>query len=182
MKWPGNVNITRNNMSFYLNLGSPMQHNDFKNISRTAAKGVAGHSERMLMVKTYRHGYKFPGGGAKAGEDLLQALSREIKEETGMSVVNIGNEVGTVYEKRPDIYDPLKNFIMKTVFIKCSIDETAFCELSLDAYEKELGFTPVFINIKEAIAENEHIIMANPDFDPWLFRDTMVLKRLLGNF
>ena len=169
-------------MSFYLSLGFQIQSNDFDSISRNAAKGVVGHPERMLMIKTYHHGYKFPGGGVKTGEDLLKALSREIKEETGFSVVNTGDEVGVVYEKRTDIYDPSKIFIMKTVFIKCSINEKTFCELSLDAYEKELGFTPVFISLKEALAENERIITVNPDFDTWLFRDTQVLKRLLESF
>jgi 8-oxo-dGTP pyrophosphatase MutT (NUDIX family) len=90
-------------MSFYLSLGFQIQSNDFDSISRNAAKGVVGHPERMLMIKTYRHDYKFPGGGVKTGEDLLKALSREIKEETGFSVVNTGDEVGVVYEKRVDI-------------------------------------------------------------------------------
>lgn len=42
-----------------------------------------GHG-KILLVKTRDGGWVFPGGQVEVGENLLDALSREIKEESGI--------------------------------------------------------------------------------------------------
>lgn len=49
--------------------------------------------DRVLLVRQYRYaadvfGYELPGGIADAGEDLLQAAQRELREETGAVAEN----------------------------------------------------------------------------------------------
>jgi 8-oxo-dGTP diphosphatase len=40
----------------------------------------------ILLVKTRDGGWVFPGGQVELGEDLITALCREVKEESGMDV------------------------------------------------------------------------------------------------
>lgn len=40
-----------------------------------------------MLVKTYHGGWVFPGGQVEVGENLIDAVSREIKEESGINVI-----------------------------------------------------------------------------------------------
>jgi len=42
----------------------------------------------LLLDHTYIKGYGLPGGMVKAGEDIETALRREIKEETGLDIID----------------------------------------------------------------------------------------------
>lgn len=43
---------------------------------------------KVLLVHSKKYGYlKFPGGGIESGEDHVQALCREVREETGLEVI-----------------------------------------------------------------------------------------------
>lgn len=48
---------------------------------------------KILLVKTLRRGWEFPGGQVELGESLTDALVREICEESGIDVV-VGELVG----------------------------------------------------------------------------------------
>ena len=41
---------------------------------------------QILLVKTPRRGWELPGGQVEQGEDLIQALIREAREESGCEV------------------------------------------------------------------------------------------------
>jgi 8-oxo-dGTP diphosphatase len=45
------------------------------------------HAGRVLLVETPRRGWECPGGQVECGEDLVEALQRETREETGCGVV-----------------------------------------------------------------------------------------------
>jgi 8-oxo-dGTP pyrophosphatase MutT (NUDIX family) len=44
---------------------------------------VFNASGQVLLVRTAKAGWELPGGRVETGEDLLQALQREVLEETG---------------------------------------------------------------------------------------------------
>lgn len=48
---------------------------------------VENEQGHILLVKTQHDGWVFPGGQVEAGENLMDALSREIKEESGIDAV-----------------------------------------------------------------------------------------------
>lgn len=59
-------------------------------ISRSATLGVRGvvvnpNGHVLLLRHTYTPGWHFPGGGVEKGETCALALSRELKEEAGIT-------------------------------------------------------------------------------------------------
>jgi len=52
----------------------------------TAAGVVENDKGEILLVKTYHGGWVFPGGQVEVGETLIDAVIREIKEESGINV------------------------------------------------------------------------------------------------
>lgn len=52
-----------------------------------AAAGVVENEKgEILLVKTYHAGWVFPGGQVEIGENVVDAVVREIKEESGINV------------------------------------------------------------------------------------------------
>ena len=51
-----------------------------------AAGVVENEKEEILLVNTYHGGWVFPGGQVEVGENIIDAVIREIKEESGINV------------------------------------------------------------------------------------------------
>jgi 8-oxo-dGTP diphosphatase len=47
---------------------------------------ITNNADEVLLQLSPRRGWEFPGGRVEEGEDLIQALIREVKEETGLDV------------------------------------------------------------------------------------------------
>ncbi len=71
---------------------------------RNSVYGIVTKDDKILVVRTRSTGlYAFPGGGIKLGEPILDALHREIMEETGIKV-----QIGECLFNQQDFfyYDP----------------------------------------------------------------------------
>lgn len=53
---------------------------------------VTNDKDEVLMVKTYNYGWVFPGGQVEVGENVIDAVKREVMEEAGVEI-----EVGEVF-------------------------------------------------------------------------------------
>ncbi len=59
-----------------------------------AASGLISHSDgKILLIRSPRRGWEFPGGQVEEGENLIEAFQREIQEEAGVTA-SIGPLVG----------------------------------------------------------------------------------------
>ncbi|WP_440895611.1 NUDIX hydrolase [Amphibacillus sp. Q70] len=59
-----------------------------------AVGGIVEDGEgNILLVKTHHGGWVFPGGQVEVGENLMDALAREVKEESGIDI-QISNLIG----------------------------------------------------------------------------------------
>ena len=54
-------------------------------------KGRILVSQRTLNAKLYPGKWQVPGGKVESGENYLEALKREVKEETDLEIVSINN-------------------------------------------------------------------------------------------
>ena len=54
-------------------------------------KGRILVSQRALNAKLYPGKWQVPGGKVESGENYLEALKREVKEETDLEIVSINN-------------------------------------------------------------------------------------------
>ncbi|MFH0779984.1 MAG: VTT domain-containing protein [Parcubacteria group bacterium] len=101
-----------------------------------------------LLFVSNEHYYKLPGGGIDKGEDKIQALIREVKEEVG-SAIEITGEVGKIIEHRS----------------KWNLKQVSYCYLGkiiskgkpeFTEGEVSHGFELVWLNLDEAISKVEN--------------------------
>ncbi len=68
----------------------------------TVAGVIRDDDGLVLLVRTKDKGWMFPGGQVEVGEDLMQALSREAKEESNCTALHFDGRVTyRVYTTRP---------------------------------------------------------------------------------
>jgi len=53
---------------------------------------VINEKDEVLLVKNNRRGWEFPSGQVEVGENVISAVTREVKEESGVDI-----EVGEVF-------------------------------------------------------------------------------------
>ena len=59
-----------------------------------AVSGLISHPNgKILLIRSPRRGWEFPGGQVEEGENLIEAFQREIREESGITA-SIGPLVG----------------------------------------------------------------------------------------
>lgn len=122
-------------------------------IYRTAVRGIIFRDGRLLMIESTDGELKFPGGGAKEGEDDVKTLIRETLEETGFSVIpETVREFGEIEEKRLALYE---NKIWHQInrYYFCEVGEKQ-SECGYSENERARGFKPVWYTLDEALEKN----------------------------
>lgn len=118
--------------------------------------------------------YKIPGGGMEAGESRIQTLVREVKEETGLHVIEEAvTELGEMIEMRRDIFDPAKKYICHSLFYYCKVVDGVQDELQLTASERAKGYELKWEAPEEICRRNGINARA-----PWIIRDTAFVQML----
>lgn len=153
---------------------------------RLAVRAVIHAGEKVLMVKTNRGDYKFPGGGVEEGETPEEALRREVCEETGYADIAIGPCIGTTFEQNVDIEDANAFFQMKSLYFVCRLNSDKKLAKAMDSYEEKLGFCGGFWEIEEVYQANAALLEAERRklpkgmivSIPWLEREVEVLDHL----
>lgn len=121
---------------------------------RKAARAIVFDKENnvALLHASKNDYYKLPGGGIEDGEDIMEALNREIKEEAGCSIKNI-KELGEIEE-----YRNIDSLHQISFCFVAEVDGDKG-EPQFTQSETEEGFKPVWMSIDQAIEtlENKNI-------------------------
>ncbi len=145
-------------------------------IARRARRAIIFKDDCLLLVKSEKYGeLKFPGGGIDPDETPFQTLSREVMEETGYGITQTIVPFGSTVEFGKDFLGEYDIFKQESEYYLCELHGEPQA-LSLDDYEIDYGYHPVFALPQMAIANNE-AIPANEKI-PWKERDTLILKLL----
>ena len=155
---------------------------DAKKFYRPSVRGIIFDDEgRIAMIYSRKyHFYKFPGGGIEGDETHLETLAREIKEETGMTLIpESAKEFGEVL-KIQNGDDPNEEIIhiQQNFYYTCRVEDE-IGEQDLDDDEKESEFVLKFVPIEEAIRANAAFNGDDPFKKQMAERERRVLEFLL---
>lgn len=146
---------------------------------RNSARSIIIEGRKIAMVHSLKYDYyKFPGGGIKAGEDPVEAMIRETREEAGLVVVpDTVREYGYVHRIQKSDQDETECFIQDNYYYLCKVEKDIVPQ-KLDDYEGREHYTLEYIDPKAAIRRNRRI-MQNPFDQVMLEREARVLELLI---
>ncbi|MFT6070065.1 MAG: ADP-ribose pyrophosphatase YjhB (NUDIX family) [Bacteriovoracaceae bacterium] len=140
----------------------------------TRALAISGQSVLMLFTERYND-YSFPGGGLDCGEDKVQGMIRELREETGAKNIQNIKEFGIYEEHRPWYKDDYDIQHMISYCYTCTVDDD-LGTTSLEDYEIKNGMGPVWVNIDKAISHNLETIAHSKKKGMSVERETFLLQ------
>ena len=128
-------------------------------IYRVAVRGIIFIDGKLLMTEDKYGEVKLPGGGIDQGEDDVQALVREVKEETGYDVkVETIVPFGEIEEKRLSVHEPMIWHQISRLYF-CEVhSEQGTCDYTEN--EKKYGFRQVLYTLEEALEKNRKMLDA----------------------
>ena len=139
-----------------------------------SVRGIIMRDGKLAMQCSRDGEYKIPGGGLEEGESRIDALIREIKEETGLHVCeDTIQELGVIVELRKDLFQESQKYICHSLFYYCEVDGIQD-ELKLTASEVAKGYELKWATPQEVYERNILI-----EKDPWNILDTAFIKLLI---
>lgn len=153
-----------------------------KGFTRCAIRAVVIKNKKILMVHSGVNGdYKFPGGGVEKDEDHHETLKREVLEECGLHLSSVDSFLGALTEYSKAQEEELDYFKMESFYYHCAVDDVDFMELNLDDYERDLDFSPKWVDINTAITANRTVLESTTQPPRWTKRELIFLEYLKEN-
>ena len=162
---------------FEITLGNSIPAN-VKVISRTGVRAIIWSGQSLLMMKSNRGDYKFPGGGVEAGESDKQALARELIEETGYTDFVIRELTGQAVQAHPDRIQKGAWYHLRSPYYNVHLNSWEQQPVKLTEKEIREGFHRVWITPEAAIEANKAIPI-DPFKNFYIERENSVLQELV---
>ena len=145
-----------------------------KAFCRPSARALIFREGKLAVIYSHAHKfYKIPGGGIEEGEDMVEAMIREVKEEVGLTVIPKSvREYGYVRRIQKGHYEPV--FIQDNYYYFCEVEEKQVASKFSESEKKE-GFEAQFVALEEAIKVNEDFLKENHD-DGMIDRELRIMK------
>lgn len=145
-------------------------------ILRYAVRGIFFVDGKLVLIKNKFDEVKIPGGGIEKGESEIDALLREVKEESGYDVIKESIEPFLeIEEKRMSTHEEMIWHQFNRIYL-CKVADK-FGECSFTEHEKKYDFKRVYCTIDEALAFNE--AMAKKEkHSVWEYREYITFSKL----
>lgn len=130
---------------------------DLPEIVRTAVRGIIFVDGKLLLIEDDKNEVKLPGGGREEGEADIETLIREVREETGCTVIpETVRPFGYIEEKRRSFHEDCIWHQFSRLYFCDVTDERGDTEYSEN--EKKHGMRFRMYAIDEAIAKNRAML------------------------
>jgi 8-oxo-dGTP pyrophosphatase MutT (NUDIX family) len=160
-----------------------MDLHDYESCTRTfvrnSARSIIIRHGKIAMIHSLKYDYyKFPGGGIETGEDPVEAMIRETREEAGLIVISeTVREYGYVHRIQKSQSNPDEVFVQDNFYFLCSVQDKAVSQ-ELDGYEAGEDYTLEFVSPRTAIRKNRSV--SNSPYNRMMFeREARVLEMLI---
>ena len=147
---------------------------------RNSARSIIIRNGKVAMVHSLKYDYyKFPGGGIEVGENPVEAMIRETREEAGLTVIlDSVKEYGLVHRIQKSDSDPAECFVQDNYYYLCdALDETV--SQDLDSYESGEGYRLEFMDPQAAIQKNRNV-KSSPYNGLMFEREARILEMLIA--
>tara|TARA_B100000809_G_C14877383_1_gene437877 strand:- start:203 stop:721 length:519 start_codon:yes stop_codon:yes gene_type:complete len=149
--------------------------------TRLATRSIAVKGNTILLLYTERYeDYSLPGGGLDPGEDKVEGMMRELREETGAQNIKNIQPFGIYKEYRPWNQPKFDILYMISYCYTCEVS-TELGKTNLEAYETKNGMKAVWIDIHEAIAHNKKAMITKTTNGLSIERETFMLALIAEN-
>ena len=162
-----------------------MDKNDYAHcthtFTRNSARSIIIRDCKVAMVHSIKYDYyKFPGGGIENGEDPIEAMIRETREEAGLVVVPDSiKEYGYVHRIQRSDKDATECFVQDNYYYLCKAADQLVSQ-QLDDYEEQESYRMEYVDPLIVIKKNRNI--KNSPYNPLMFeREARVLENLIAD-
>lgn len=147
---------------------------------RNSARSIIIQNRKIAMIHSAQyHYYKFPGGGIEDGENPVEAMIRETREESGLIVLpDSVKEYGYVHRIHKSDRDETECFIQDNYYFLCKAAEETVPQ-KLDDYESEEAYSLQYVEPETAIWANRHV-GRSPHPQLMFEREARVLELLIA--
>ena len=149
---------------------------DGKVFVRPSSRAIIIINGKIAVIYSQKHKYyKIPGGGIEPGENKIDAMIREVKEEVGLTVIPESiTEFGYVHRLQKGKHEPV--FIQDNFYYLCDVKEGQVPPRFTESEKKE-EFIPCFVDLDEAIKVNEKYVKEN-SYDSMIERELRVMRMI----
>ncbi len=147
---------------------------------RNSARSIIIKGKKVAMIHSAKYDYyKFPGGGIENGEDPVDAMIRETREESGLVVLpDTVKEYGYVHRIQRSDADERECFVQDNYYYLCQTADEIVPQ-ALDDYEAEESYTLEYVEPDAAIGKNRHVVQS--PYNQMMFeREARVLELLIA--
>lgn len=147
---------------------------------RNSARSIIIKGKKVAMIYSAKYNYyKFPGGGIEDGENPVDAMIRETREESGLVVLpDTVKEYGYVHRIQKSDGDETERFIQDNYYYLCKTADAVVSQ-ELDDYEAKEAFTLEYVEPDVAIRKNRHVVQS-PYNQVMFEREARVLELLIA--
>ena len=156
---------------------------DWPHSMRPSARAIIVEDGKLALIHNgKRNYYMFPGGGIEAGESHEEALIREVREESGLVVIqeSIRGYGSALRLSKSNVFENTI-FEQENFYYWCEVQETAEAP-EYDVHDIEEQYSLVYLTPEEAVRRNRTNDHADENGGVWIERETRVMELLIEEF